>query len=303
MRELIKKIYFRTKWGKKVITPLLFLRGILIPEKTLLKIRFKRILGYTLNLKNPKTFNEKINWLKLHERTILHTICSDKYAVREHIQKLIGPDYLIPLLFETKTPSDIIPESLPDFPFIIKTNHDSGGGIIVREKDKINWAKVRNDLTNRLNSNYSIFGKGEFQYKQIEPRVIVEKLLVDEEGKIPSDFKLHCFNGKLQFTQVDMDRHTNHTRNLYDLNWNFIECKWLYENGRLVDKPSKYDQMKVVAEKLARDFTYARIDLYLVEEHIYFGEITFHPGSGTEKFIPQLWDKKFGEMLTLPIDK
>ncbi len=303
MREFIKKIYFHTKWGKQLILPLLFLRRILIPENTLLKIRFKRILGYPLNLKNPKTFNEKINWLKLHERTTLHTICSDKFAVRKHVQKLIGPEFLIPLLFDTKFPSDIVSDNLPDFPFIIKTNHDSGGGIVVWEKDKINWANVRRDLKSRLNTNYSIFGKGEFQYKNIEPRIIVEKLLVNEEGEIPSDYKLHCFNGVLKFTQVDMDRHTNHKRNLYDTNWNFIECKWLYENGRHVEKPNKYNEMKAVAETLARDFTYARVDLYLVKDHIYFGEITFHSDSGNGKFIPKIWDEKFGDMLILPNKK
>lgn len=303
MREFIKKIYLRSQWGKKLITPLLFLRSVLIPEKTLIKSRFKRILGYSLNLENPKTFNEKINWLKINERTPLHTICSDKFAVREHVKKQIGPEYLIPLLLETKDPTDLIATNLPDFPFIIKTNNDSGGGTIVWEKDKINWDNVRKDLKNRLNTNYFIFGKGEWQYKNIKPRIVVEKLLVDQEGKIPSDYKLHCFNGKLQFTQVDMDRHTNHKRNLYDVNWNFITCKWVYENGRSIEKPEKYDEMKAVAEKLARDFTYARVDLYLVKGHVYFGEITFHSDSGNGKFVPDLWDHKFGKMLTLPIKR
>ena len=250
MRELLKKIYLKTQLGKNFITLMLKLRSAVVPEKLLLKSRFKRILGYPLNLKHPKTFNEKINWLKLNERTPLHTICSDKFAVRDHVKKQVGPEYLIPLLLETQDPNDLVPENLPDFPVIIKTNNDSGGGV-------------------------NVFGKGEWQYKNIVPRIIVEKLLVNQDGEIPSDYKLHCFNGKLQFTQVDMDRHSDHKRNLYDINWNFIDCKWVYENGRSIEKPNKYEEMKAIAEKLASDFTYARVDLYLVNEHIYFGEITF----------------------------
>ena len=302
MRAFLKKIYHQTQWGKKLIIPLFYLRNTLVPEKTLLKNRFKRILGYSLNLKHPKTFNEKLNWLKLNERTPLHTICSDKFAVREHVKERIGPEYLIPLLLETKDPNDLIPKNLPDFPVIIKTNNDSGGGVIVWEKDKLNWPSIRKDLQNRLNTNYYIFGKGEWQYKNIVPRIIVEKLLVDQDGEIPSDYKLHCLNGKLQFTQVDMDRHTVHKRNLYDINWNFIDCKWVYENGRYIEKPNKYEEMKAIAEELASDFTYTRVDLYLVNEHIYFGEITFHSDSGNGKFVPQMWDEKFGEMLQLPIE-
>lgn len=300
MRELIKKIYFKTQWGNRLITLLLFLRSILIPEKILLKLRFKRILGYSLNLKDPKTFNEKINWLKINERTPLHTICSDKYAVREHVQNRIGSEYLVPLVLDTKSPSDLIPENLPDFPFVIKTNNDSGGVTIVWEKASIDWIQLRKDFTRRLKSNYFIFGNGEWQYKNIKPRIIVERLLQDEEGKIPSDYKLHCFNGKLQFTQVDIDRHESHKRNLYDINWNLIPCLWAHKNGKTIKKPDNYEKMKIIAEKLAKDFTYVRVDLYVIRNLIYFGEITFHSGSGNEKFIPEIWDYKFGEMLHLP---
>ncbi|MEA1787685.1 ATP-grasp fold amidoligase family protein [Arenibacter sp. GZD96] len=303
MREFIKKIYLGTQWGKKLITPLLFLRSTLMPEKTLLKSRFKRILGYPLNLKNPKTFNEKINWLKINERTSLHTICSDKYAVREHVQKLIGSEYLIPLLLETKKPSDIVPDNLPDFPFIIKTNNDSGGGIIVWDKKKMDWAKIRRDLKNRLNTNYSIFGKGEWQYENIKPRIIVEKLMIDENNQIPSDYKLHYFNGKLIFTQVDIDRHNAHKRNLYDPNWKLLPCKWAHENGKTIEKPRKYEELKFISEKLAQNFTYVRIDVYVIKNNIYFGEITFHSGSGNERFMPQEWDRKLGDMLTLPFEQ
>ncbi len=303
MRELIKKLFFSSPLANRLITSLLILRNRVIPEKYLLKKRFKRILGYPLNLKQPNTFNEKINWLKLNERTPLHTICSDKFAVRAHVEKQIGKKYLIPLLLQTKDVSQLSPTNLPDFPFIVKTNNDSGGGIIVWDKNNINWAQIRKDLENRLNTNYSIFGKGEFQYKDIEPRIIVEKLLINEDGEIPSDYKLHCFNGKLQFTQVDMDRHTHHKRNLYDINWNLLPCKWAHENGKEIPKPRNYEEMQMVAEKLAQGFTYTRVDLYVIEAAIYFGEITFHSGSGNERFIPQIWDQKFGELLKLPLEK
>jgi hypothetical protein len=130
--------------------------------------------------------------------------------------------------------------------------------------------------------------------------VIVEKLLLDENNEIPNDYKLHCFNGKVKIIQVDVGRFTNHERYLFDRNWNLINCQWLFKMGRgVVEKPSNLDKMIKIAEKLSEDFIFARIDLYSIENKIYFGEITFHPGSGWEFIKPVEFDYKFGEMLHL----
>lgn len=268
--------------------------------ETRLKLRFKRILGYSLNLKNPATFNEKIQWLKVNDRTPLHTICADKYAVRNHIRNKVGDKYLVPLILKTKKPDDLNPDFLPDYPFIVKTNHDSSGGLIVRNKDLIDWHKVRRDFRARLASNYDV-GKGEWQYRDIPPCIIVEKLLLDKNGNIPADYKMHFFNGKLAFTQVDLDRQTDHKRNLYDPDWNMLPCSWIYKNGADVEKPKVYSEMIKIGETLAKDFIYLRVDLYVIDELIYFGELTFHSDSGNGKFIPEEWDLKLGDKLLLPI--
>tara|TARA_R110002049_G_scaffold296797_1_gene485186 strand:+ start:18657 stop:19556 length:900 start_codon:yes stop_codon:yes gene_type:complete len=298
MRNLIKYLSSKSNFTLKIIRLGINLRNRVIPLEIRLKQRFKRKLGYTLNLKHPKTFNEKIQWLKLYDKTDLHTICADKYAVRSHIQNKIGAEYLVPLILQTTDVNDLKPSNLPNYPVIIKTNHDSSGGIFVWDKQKINWPQLRKDFNRRLSQNYD-YGKGEWQYKDIPPCIIIEKLLIDEHGNIPSDYKLHCFNGKLAFTQVDMDRSTQHKRNLYDVDWNFMNCTWAYQNGNSVPKPKVYDEMKRVAEILAGDFKYVRADFYIINDKIFFGELTFHSDSGNGLFSPPSWDNKIGEMLNL----
>ena len=305
MRKFIGRLYRETFIGHLLIHPAVWLYEIycfrLIPEKLFIKRQFKHFFGYELNLNNPQTLNEKINWLKLNDRTPLHTLCADKYAVREYIKDKIGKKYLVPLIFQTNKTTDITPENLPDFPFIIKTNHDSSGGIIVRDKSNVDWDSVRNKLAKSLKRNYYYFNK-EWQYKNIEPCIVVEKLLMENDGSIPVDYKLHCFNGKLVFVQVDIDRQIDHKRNIYDANWNFIDCQWLYKNGDDVDKPQTFSKMQSLAEAIAKDFCYVRVDLYNLGSEIYFGELTFHSESGQGKFKPFEWDRKFGEQLKLPFN-
>ena len=273
----------------------------MIPLELRLKHRFKRTLGYKLDLKSPKTFNEKIQWLKIHDRTPSHVICSDKYAVRDYIKTKIGENHLVPLILHTKSVEDLVPKNFPDFPVIIKTNHDSGGGTIIRDKHAADWNLIQKSFKRRLSFNYD-YGKGEWQYGSIEPCIIVEKLLLDKDGNVPSDYKMHFFNGQLIFTHVDTDRFTEHRRNLYDSEWNYIPCSLLYPNGRLVDKPGVYDQMIEIGHILSRDFIYVRVDLYVIGDQIFFGELTFHHGSGNEPFTPPEYDLLFGEKLVLPIE-
>jgi hypothetical protein len=299
MRSFLYKLTTKSLLASRIIWGAVGLRNRMIPLKTRLKKRFKRTLGYELDLDNPKTFNEKIQWLKVYDRSPLHTVCSDKYAVREHIKRKIGEAYLVPLVFQTTDVNDLKPENMPDYPVIIKTNHDSGGGTFVFNKEKLDWAAIRANFRKRLSVNYD-YGKGEWQYKGIPPCIIVEELLRDEEGNIPFDFKMHYFNGKLAFTQVDLDRATDHKRNLYDAEWNFMNCKWIYETGRDVPKPPVYEEMVRIGEVLAKDFVYVRVDLYLIGHKIYFGELTFHSDSGNGKFIPEEWDLKIGNLLELP---
>lgn len=303
MKDFFGNLYRNTVLGYYLIHPFyLVYEKILsmISDESFIKWKFKRHMGYALNLQNPQSFNEKINWLKLNDRTDLHTIAADKYKVREYVASKIGDEHLVPLLFHTDNPRKITAENLPEVPFIIKTNHNSSGGIIVRDKMNVNWSRAQFDLSKLLRENY-FYSSREWQYKNIEPRIVVERLLQDKKGNIPFDYKMHCFNGKLIFTQVDLDRQTNHTRNLYDVNWELIPCKWKYNNGRAVVKPKVFEKMTVMAEKIAQDFTYVRVDFYVIEEAIYFGELTFHSESGLGKFDPEHFDNYFGEKLSLPV--
>lgn len=302
MRKTIINAYRKHSFIAALINPLIALRTQIIPERIRLKRRFKRTLGYNLNLDNPVTLNEKIQWLKLNDRTPLHPICADKYAVRGYIKKKIGEEYLIPLVFASDKPEEVRMQAFPNYPFIIKTNHDSSGGVIIREKEKANWAEIKKIFKKRMSSDYNMFGKGEWQYGLIKPMIIAEKLLVTEDGNIPSDFKMHCFNGKVKFTCVDLDRHTNHRRNLYDRDWKLVPAYWAVKNGRDVEKPSVYEKMVELAENIAKDFIYLRVDFYVLKDKIYFGEMTFHPDSGNGQFTPEEWDTTFGKMLKLPID-
>ena len=302
MKKIIKYLYKDTQIGNLLIGPIKnwydyhnFKR---ISDEEYIKNSFKKKLGYTLNLDVPNTFNEKIQWLKLHDRTPLHTICANKYKVREHIAKTIGSQYLIPLLYETSDANTLTKENLPEAPFVLKSNHDSGNVIIVKDKESINWKYVQRRFTQVLKSNYYYPGR-EWQYKDIEPLVIVEEMLLDKNNKIPNDYKLHCFNGKLLFTQIDSDRFENHKRNLYDINWELMPCLLIYENDELIEKPNTMDKMQELAEVLAKDFDYVRVDFYTVEGKIYFGEITFHPESGFGKFSSKECDEKLGSLLKL----
>jgi len=198
MLKFTKYLYHNTWVGKKIIDFVLeihqYYRTHYIKEELFLKQQFKKRFGRALDLDNPQTFNEKLQWLKLNDRTALHTICADKYKVRDYVKEKIGEEYLVPLVFETKNPKDIIPENLPDYPVIIKTNHASYGGVIVRDKSQHNWKTVQKTLAKSLRINYYYKSK-EWQYKNIERRIVVEKLLTGDSGDIPFDYKMHYFNG------------------------------------------------------------------------------------------------------------
>lgn len=299
IRALFTNLYYKTSVGSFIFKPFINFRDYLVPLDKRLKSRFQRILGRPLDLKNPKSLNEKIQWLKIHDRSELHVICADKFKVRNHVAKKIGEKYLIPLILETKNVSELNPKKITDTRFIIKTNHDSGGIHIVKPNSIIDWKLIRKKFSKIQSSEYGV-SKGEWQYEKIEPRIIVEKLLLDENGEIPSDFKLHVMNGEVKIIQVDLDRSTEHKRNLYDSDWNLLPCVWKYKNGSTQEKPEMLNEMIRLAKVFATDFLYVRVDFYNIEKKIFFGELTFHPESGFGKFIPDSCDFEMGKLLKLP---
>lgn len=310
--NLLKNIYHNTWLGKVLIYVYHTSKNHLIPDKTYVKYRYKSQFGKFPNLDNPKTLNEKINWLKLNDRTPLHTQCADKYAVRNFITEKIGEQYLVPLYFQTKDPKEIKPENLPNTPCIIKTNHDSGGGIFILNKSKVDWKNIQKVLKKRLKKNYYPQSK-EWQYKNIIPRIIVEELLQDSNGNIPFDYKLHCFNGKVRMIQVDMGRGTEeHYRNWYNSHWEREPYKWTVPlaNGKSTEpskddiaKPATLEKMIALSQILAMPFDYVRADWYDVEGKLYFGELTFHHDGGCRPILPKEWDYKLGSELILGAHK
>ena len=310
MLKLLKYLYHNTIIGKFIISKLLNLhrnyRIYCIGEERFIKQNFKKVFGVLPNLENPKTFNEKINWLKLNDRTQLHTICADKYAVRNYVKEKIGEEFLIPLVFQSYNVSDVIPSNFPEYAFIIKTNHDSSGGIIVKDKYTVSWRKINEALKKLLKKNYYYASK-EWQYKNIKPCILAEKLLVSSDGDIPFDYKFHCFHGQVEIIQVDIDRYTNHKRNLYNVTWELLPFTWsmwknnmpLWTNRKEIKRPKMLDEMIIAAQRLSTDFKYVRIDLYELNNTIYFGEMTFHHGGGLEIIHPREWDTILGNKLQL----
>ncbi|EGV44832.1 glycosyl transferase [Bizionia argentinensis JUB59] len=307
MANFISKLYYNTVLGHELIAPFAkcyeFLKFGLTPDAVKMKREFIKNLGFIPNFEKPETLNEKIQWLKLNDRTSLHTQCADKYKVRAYVKERIGEDYLVPLVFQTKNVRDIVPENLPDYPIIIKTNHDSSGGLIIKDKIGINWTQVQNTLGKNKTINYYYRFK-EWQYKNIESRVIVEELLIDDHGQIPMDYKMYFFNGKLEFSQVDIGRFEGERgRNFYSKDWELLDFVMKIPNGKPLAQPERYDELVLLGEKLAAPFCFVRVDFYCYDGKIYFGELTFHPSSGHCKFNPREYDKKFGEKLKLHVAK
>lgn len=301
-RKQLSNFYRNSDFGYYLVKPFYIAYEFIlkmIPDEVIVKSSFKKHMGYKLNLDNPLTLNEKINWLKLYERKDIHTTIADKFRVRNYIKETIGEQFLIPLLYETKNPNDIRPENLPNVEHIIKCNHDSTGGVVVRDKSKINWKRTRRRFKRLLKLNHYIKTR-EWQYKNIEPRILVEKLLTNEDGSLPDDYKIHCFNGRVVFFGVDVDRHLEtRGRNLYDTNWNLLPCNWGRPNGKNLPKPSNLEEMITLAEKLAKNFIYLRVDFYSVKGKTYFGELTLHQSSGFRKFWQKECDEKFGKLLNI----
>lgn len=277
-----------------------------IPSAKHVVIRdFKKGHGYTPNLKTPETLNEKICWMKLYDRERWYTFYADKYAVRQYIAETFGKQYLIPLLFQTKNPKDITPENIKEFPCIVKANHSSGQYQIIRDKN-INWKRLQKDCARWISTDYYHKGK-EFQYKYIERRIIIERLLQTKDGKIPNDYKLHFINGKLAFIYVSIDREGGNYRCIYNEEWDKQPFVWVHKssyhpdlNNADVPRPTSLDDMIRMGYEVAKKFPrYVRVDFYDVGGHLYFGEITLYHGSGNDAFFPNIYDKIYGNKLVL----
>lgn len=270
-------------------------------EMTLHK-KFKEYHGYELNLKNPKTYNEKIYFRKYFGNFEKMALIADKYEVRKYVKEKIGEEYLIPLygVYDKFTVDDW--NKLPNS-FVIKTNHGSGLNHIhiVKDKSNENGNEVVRKFQKALSEEFGLIGHQPF-YRKINRKVIVEKYI--ESGRMtPDDYKLHCFKDKI-FIQVDRGRYEKHQRSVFDCKWNELNFKLnsKYEHIEDCDKPQNLEEMITLAKKLAKDFDYIRVDFYNVNGKILFGELTQTHGNGTEDFKPTKMDEIWGEYWELDKD-
>lgn len=274
-----------------------------MPDKMYLKLLVSCSLGYKVNLDDPKTYNEKLQWLKLYDRKPLYTQLVDKYAVREYISEKIGEDYLIPLVGGPWDSVDEIDfDSLPEA-FVLKTTHDSGGVVICRDKQSFDIEAAKQKLEKRLRRNFYWAGR-EWPYKNVKPRIIAEKYMADENCAELRDYKFYCFGGeaKVMFIVTDrMEKNEPTKFTFFDMDFNKLPFEQSGPNDkRELEKPRAFEEMKKLAGKLSQGFPQVRVDLYDINGKIYFGELTFFDSSGGARFEPREWDEILGSWIELP---
>lgn len=297
---MYKKILNVIKQPSLILLKLDKMNLIRLSDKKFIEYRFLSEMGYKLNLKNPKTFNEKLQWLKLYDRNPEYTKMVDKYEVREYIKEKIGEEYLIPLIGVYDKFDDIDFDKLPN-QFVIKCNHDSGGLIICKDKNRLDIETARKKINRSLKTNYYYSGR-EWPYKNVKPRIIIEKYMEDSNKSDLIDYKLFCFNGIPKIVLVCSERFlsNNMCETWFDMNWKLIDMS---ESGHRVDstisKPKQLKKMVELSKKLSKNIPFIRVDWYEIGDKLYFGELTFYPASGFEKFEPKEWNKKIGDMLSI----
>lgn len=267
---------------------------------------FIKVFGHPVNWEEPITLNEKLQWLKIHDYEPFHTLCADKYRMREYLSQKFGNNkYQIPVLYTTSNWRDITLDAIPNEPCVIKANHTQGDVVICRDKSKLNVDKLRKDCRWWLVRNLYPECQ-EPQYKDIKPLIMIEKMLLTKDGYVPNDYKLHFFNGELQFVYCSVGRETINKRNIYDANWEPLMFTWSEKykdpstlRGPEIPAPPTFEKMKELGGVIAKDFKYVRVDFYDVDGDLYFGEITLHHGSGLDVFSPEEYDKIYGDILNI----
>lgn len=270
------------------------------------KKKWKREFLYDIDLAHPKTLNEKIQWLKLHDRQDFYTICADKYLARTFWLGHGGKESeLVPLLFQTYDWRDITLENVPDVPCIIKCNSGNGQYVIVRDKSQLDFSVLRAKCKLWLHRNYYEASQ-EWQYKNIKNCIIIEQFLLDGNGHIPNDYKLHYINGELQFVYCSIDREGENYRSIYSPDWQRMDMEWVAKRdlkgmvGADIPPPSTFAEMLRIGNAIAEMFPYVRVDFYDVDGALYYGEITLYHGGGFDVFSPEHYDLFYGEKLRLP---
>lgn len=275
-----------------------------LPDKLRIKIVWRQWMDYPLNLNNPKTYNEKLQWLKLYDRNPLYTQLVDKYAVKDYVAQIIGPQYIIPTLAVWDDVDDIDLSILPN-QFVLKTTHDSGGVCICRDKSSFDLSKAKEKLNKSICFDYYKVA-AEWPYKNVPRKIIAEEYLEDNTYHELRDYKFFCFDGvcKALFIATDRQNRKEPYFSFFDKNFNYLDITQGHPQPPVLpEKPHNFDLMIELAERLSKGFPHLRVDFYEVNGRVYFGELTFFHHSGIVPFEPREWDNIFGEWLKLPKTK
>ena len=271
----------------------------ILPDEVYLKVRFRQRVGYWPNLKNPRTFNEKLQWLKLHDKHPEYTTMVDKIEAKKYVASIIGEQYIIPTLGVWNSVDEIDWDSLPN-QFVIKVTSDSGGIVVCKDKKSLDIEKAKQKLKKGWGKNYYQYNK-EYPYKDLKPRIIAEQYMEDESGYELKDYKIFCFDGTPKYLFVATGRQMHDTRfDFYDMEFNHLPFLNGHPNADVWPvKPNNFDEMVEVAKKLSAGMCHVRVDLYNINGKIYFGELTFFHWSGMTPYNPVEWDYKLGDNIVL----
>lgn len=292
-----KKAFTNPAWVFGVVLRRLFSKCL--PDRLFVKLEYFSGMGKMPNIKNPTTYNEKLQWLKLNDIHPEYTNYVDKYLVKDYINKKLGEGYVFPTLKVWDRVEDIDFDSLPN-QFVLKTTHDSGGVVICHDKATLNINKALKKLRKSYKRNY-FYEHREYPYKDVKPRIIAEPLMIDESGYDLKDYKFFIFDGKCKMMFIGSDRQTDLCFDFFDEKFNHLPFVQGHPWAKKpLAKPDNFEEMVEIAEKIGAGFPHIRVDLYNINGKIYFGEMTFYHFSGNIPFEPAEWDTTIGSWLKLP---
>ena len=268
-----------------------------LSDKAYLSVMYRAKLNKKINWKEPKTFNEKLQWLKLHNRKDIHTVMADKVAVKSYLAEIIGEEFIIKTYGVWERFEDIDFNTLPD-QFVLKCNHDSGSVLVCTEKAALDLEKTKAIFTRGLKSNAYDYGR-EWPYKNIVPKIFAEELIRDEDHGVLPVYKFFCFHGKPRLIQtIQNDKQPNESVDYFDLEWNRLDIRQDFPNSAVpFAKPDQLPKMIQLAEKLSKEEPFLRVDFYAVKGNVYFSEFTFFTDSGFGQFYPEKWDVILGSWI------
>lgn len=292
-----KTRFFLLKWFERLVR-----RNLLnfIPDNLYLKLQYRLTFDKKLDLKNPKTFNEKLQWLKLYNRKSIYTTMVDKFASKKFFSERLGEEYVVPSLGGPWYSFDEIDfDTLPE-KFVLKTNHDSGGVMLCRDKETFDKEKARAFFEKHLKINY-YWSAREWPYKNIKPCIFAEQFLEDGSGDAIYDYKFFCFNGVPKIMYLSRDRSETPRTDFFDMEYNHLDMRMKDPNSDVLpEKPSRFEEMKFLAAKLSSGIPHVRVDFYMIGSHLYVGEMTFFHCGGFVSVKPESWNLEMGNWISLP---